>query len=138
MKELIKQIAALESITPKQLISRIKTFQNSIKKSFKHYKSKEGLEEYKMELDDYVILLCIYVNTENTDNKLNIILLSMYSIYKLDDYHFSSLDFNTSGFLHFICENKVIHSLVYKLITDNTYISYIKNNIRISYINSLK
>ena len=131
MDGLLTQIAKLESITLFEFKKNIKVFQSTIKKSFKHYKSKEGLEDYKMKLDDYVILLCLHINTDKTDNKLNLLLLSMYSVYKLDDYHFSSLDFNTKGFLKFIAENKQIHTLIYKMVTDYTHISNIKNNIGI-------
>jgi hypothetical protein len=131
MESIIIQIAKLESITYKQLKTTIKDFQSSVKKCFKYYKSKQGLEDYKMNLDDYIILFCLYVNTEKIDNKLNILLISMYSIYKLDDFHFSTLDFNTTGFLKFISENKDVHTLIYKMITDYTYIYSIKNNLNI-------
>jgi len=129
MDILLSQIADLESITKKQLKSNVKTFQISVRKSFKHYKSKEGLEDYKMLLDDYIILLCLHVNTRASENKLNTLLLFMYSVYKLDDFHFSSLDFNTDGFLSLVSENKEIHHIIYKMTTDYTHISAIKNNL---------
>ena len=129
MDNLLLQIAKLEFITPKELKANVKKFQSIVKKSFKYYKTTEGLEDYKMELDDYIILLCLHVNTEKMENKLNLLLLSMYSIYKLDDFHFPSSKFNTNGFLHFICENKEIHILIHKLITDYNYIHNIKNNL---------
>jgi hypothetical protein len=131
MESIIIELAKLECITPKKLKSNIKEFQGSVKKCFKYYKSKDGLEDYKMCIDDYIILLVLHVNTEEISNKINLLLLFMYSVYKLDDFHFSILDFNTNGFLHFICENKEIHAIIYKLITDYTYISNIKLNLKI-------
>ena len=69
---------------------------------FNKYDDKSGLEDAKLSKLDYEILYELYVNTKESEYKLYILLLFMFSYYKLDGITFKPKYFPTKHFANFI------------------------------------
>ena len=119
---IIKKLSEFENISQDNFIKFINDYHNRIKKQIGYYKNKKGLSDYIMKSHDFLILLSLYEDTTPFNNKVEILLVFMYAYYKLDDFHFSTLDFNIKQFFSFIQNNEGIHSLIYKLVTDKSYL----------------
>ena len=124
--EILTKICLIEKINLSKTEKIIDTFHTKIRDSFKYYKTHAGLGDYKMKSHDFLILLYLCINTNTYNRKLELILIFMYSCYKLDDFHFSTLDFNINGFFDFLKENDNIHSLIHKIITDANVLKKVK------------
>ena len=116
---IIKKLCENENIKEKILIDYIKSFEKYIKSETKKYEDISGLEDIKMNKYDYNILFELYINTNKTPFKIHILLLYMYSYYKLDGINFDKSYFPLKLFLKFIMENDNIHTLML-----NTIISF--------------
>lgn len=114
---IISNISKLENISIKTLTDYIKSYEKLIKSEIKNYKDKSGLDDYKMSKIDYEILYELYMKTSNSPYKIHILLLFMYSFYKLDNIHFDINYFPTKLFFKFLENNDNIHNLIFKLIT---------------------
>ena len=82
-ESIIINISQLENVSPDSLKSFIKSFEKFIKSEVKKYDDKSGLEDIKLNKNDYKF----YMNCKNTAQsayKVHILLLYMYSFYKLD------------------------------------------------------
>ena len=116
---IITKISTLENISSDLLKKFIKSFEKSIKSEIKTYEDKSGLEDYKMHEYDYTVLLDLYQGTKSTPYKLQILLLFMYSFYKLDGIHYNPVYFPIDRFFKFLKDNDNIHLIIFKLITKN-------------------
>jgi hypothetical protein len=117
LDEIITKICNLENISIDYFKDYIKTFEKFIKSEIKKYDDKSGLEDYKMHKADYYILLQLHMKTKKTAYKTHILLLYMYSYYKLDGIDFNCDNFPMDLFFKFINNNKNIHSLILKLLS---------------------
>ena len=115
IQTIIEELSELENISPDILIQYIKSFEKYIKSETKKYEDITGLEDYKMRQNDYNILYNLYINTNSTPYKIHIILLYMYSYYKLDGISFDKNYFPLKLFFNFIKNNINIHSLILKM-----------------------
>ena len=118
-ENIINEISTLENISNDLLKKFIKSFEKTIKSEIKTYDDKSGLSDYKMHDYDYTILLNLYLGTQPSPYKLQILLLFMYSFYKLDGIYYSSDYFPIDLFFKFLKDNDNIHLLIFKLITKN-------------------
>lgn len=116
IQEIIEKISEYEKVKTDILIKYIKSFEKYIKSETKKYEDITGLEDYKMSKNDYNILYNLYINTNSSPFKIHIILLYMYSYYKLDGISFDKQHFPLELFFNFIKNNINIHSLILKLI----------------------
>ena len=114
--QIIEEISNSENISSDILVDYIKSFEKYIKSETKKYDDITGLEDYKMSKNDYNILYNLYINTNKSPYKIHIILLYMYSYYKLDGISFNKQHFPLKLFFNFIKNNINIHSLILKLI----------------------
>ena len=111
-KIIISTLSEKENITENILIDYIKSFEKYIKSEIKKYEDVSGLDDYKMTLNDYNILYNLYINTKSSPYKIHILLLYMYSYYKLDGICFNKKYFPLKIFINFIKSNINIHSLI--------------------------
>jgi len=116
---IISKLSESENISIENFKQYIKYFENYIKSEIKKYDDRSGLEDFKMNKKDYKILYQLYNETGNSPYKIQIILLYMYSFYKLDGIDFDKKFFPLKLFIKFIKNNNNIHSLILKLITEN-------------------
>lgn len=114
---IISNISKLENISNETLKEYIKSYEKFIKSEINNYKDKSGLDDYKMSKIDYEILYELYTKTSSSPYKIHILLLFMYSFYKLDNINFDNNYFPTKLFFKFLDNNKNIHNLIFKLIT---------------------
>jgi len=105
-----------ENIPEKNLKHYIKSYEKYIKLETERYENISGLEDYKMSKYDYNILYNLYINTNPSKYKIHILLLFMYSYYKLDGICFDKKNFPLKIFLNFIKNNINIHSLILNMI----------------------
>lgn len=117
LKNIITDICNLENISEDTFKKYIKSFEKYIKSETKKYEEIDGLEDIKMNKYDYNILFELYNKTGPTPFKLHILLLYMYSFYKLDGINFNTTNFPLKLFLSFIKKNDNIHSLTLRLVT---------------------
>jgi len=117
-KLIIYEISQIENIKENILIDYIKSFEKYIKSETKKYEDTAGLDDYKMSKYDYTILYNLYVNTGPSPYKIHILLLFMYSYYKLDGICFNKQSFPLKLFINFIKSNINIHTLILKMIQD--------------------
>lgn len=115
LKNIITDICNLENISEDTFKKYIKSFEKYIKSETKKYEDVTGLEDYKMSKNDYIILYNLYINTNPSPYKIHIILLYMYSYYKLDGISFDKQHFPLKLFFNFIKNNINIHSLILKM-----------------------
>ena len=102
LNEIILKLSALENVTEESFKSYIKSFEKYIKTEIKKYDDISGLEDYKMNKKDYIILLKLHENTGKSAFKVHILLLYMYSYYKLDGINFDEDNFPRKQFFKFI------------------------------------
>ena len=119
IKHLILKLSEYESIDTETFNSIIKNFEKTIKKQINNYECKNGLEDYKMKKSDYIILLHLYENTKKSKYKISLLLLYMYSFYKLDGFDFDKSYFPFKKLFDFIYKNDNIHSVMFKIINDD-------------------
>tara|TARA_B100000287_G_C20664120_1_gene791164 strand:+ start:1387 stop:1728 length:342 start_codon:yes stop_codon:yes gene_type:complete len=84
MNDIIKEIEQVENIN---LIHIISKFERNVLKHSNIYRDFTGLEDYKMNYIDYIILYIIW-KILNLKNKIQEYLVIMYSYYKLEEFHF--------------------------------------------------
>ena len=113
---IISNISNLENITEKTLKNFIKSFEKYIKSEIKKYDDRSGLEDFKMNIYDYKILYQLYINTTSSPYKIHILLLYIYSYYKLDGITFNKNYFPLKLFFNFLSKNKNIHTDILKMI----------------------
>tara|TARA_B100001093_G_scaffold189451_1_gene181998 strand:+ start:1133 stop:1504 length:372 start_codon:yes stop_codon:yes gene_type:complete len=118
IKNIINEISKKEKIENYIFKNYIKSFEKYIKSEIKKYDDKYGLEDFKMNKYDYQILYELYVNTSQSPYKIYILLLYMYSYYKLDGISFEPEKFPINFFFNFIKFNNNIHSIILKSITN--------------------
>jgi len=127
--KIIKKIADCEGIDLNTMIDNFTEFHKNIKKRIRHYKTRDGLTDYKLKCHDLLILLYLYKNTNPFDNKIELILVIMYSYYKLDDFHFPTSMFNIAKLFIFLSENENIHYLMYQAVTNKEFLIKIKRDL---------
>lgn len=115
--QIINNISKSENVPPEKLKEYIKSYEKIIKSEIKNYEDTSGLDDYKMNKNDYIILHELYNNTEPSEYKVHILLLYMYSYYKLDGINFDEEYFPRKPFFKFIKKNKNMHGLILKMIT---------------------
>ena len=116
INQILEEISNSENISSDILVDYIKSFEKYIKSETRKYDDITGLEDYKMSKYDYNILYNLYTNTCSSPYKIHIILLYMYSYYKLDGISFDRNHFPLKLFFNFINNNVNIHSLILKLV----------------------
>lgn len=116
-KDIIFKISKSENISEETLIKNIKSFEKYIKSEIKKYDDISGLEDFKMNKYDYNILYELYNKTTYSPLKIYILLLYIYTFYKLDGISFSKNKFPLKLFFNFINTNKNIHKLMLHLVT---------------------
>lgn len=116
LEKIIKNISKIENIKEDELKKNIYSFEKYIKSQVKKYDDKSGLEDFKMNKYDYTILYHLYNNTTRFKNKVYILLLYMYSFYKLDGIDFDKRRFPLNSFFDFLNNNDNIHSLMLNLL----------------------
>ena len=115
--DIIDDISKSENISLETLKGYIKSYEKFIKSEIKQYEDTSGLDDYKMNKNDYIILRELYNNTEPSPFKVHILLLYMYSYYKLDGMNFNENYFPKKHFFKFIKKNANIHGLILNMIT---------------------
>lgn len=115
--QIINDISKSENVSSENLKEYIKSYEKFIKSEIKNYEDTSGLDDYKMNKNDYIILYELYNNTEPSPFKVHILLLYMYSYYKLDGINFNEDYFPKKHFFKFIKKNKNMHSLILNMIT---------------------
>ena len=93
VQNIISEISIEENI---DLDKFINNYCKQLKKCFKQYYNVYGLEDYKMNNIDYMILYNIW-KTLKLRGCIESYLIIMYSYYKLEDFHFPINKFK-SGF----------------------------------------
>jgi len=116
-KDIIFKISKSENISEETLIKNIKSFEKYIKSEIKKYDDISGLEDFKMNKYDYNILYELYNKTTHSPLKIYILLLYIYTFYKLDGISFNKKKFPLKLFFNFINTNKNIHELMLYLVT---------------------
>jgi hypothetical protein len=119
LDSIISNICIQENMTEDNFKQFIKSYEKYIKSEIKKYDDNNGLEDFKMNKGDYKILYELYSKTGNTPHKIYILLLYMYSFYKLDGIDFDTNKFPLKIFLKFLKNNDNIHGLIFKLVTEN-------------------
>jgi len=114
---IISYISTLENVTENKFKEYIKSFEKHIKSQIKNYSNISGLEDYKMNKNDYIILYELYTKTKTSQLKVHILLLYMYSYYKLDGFDFNKNYFPMNCFFDFIKKNENMHKIILENIT---------------------
>ena len=114
--EIISKLSLLEDINELLVKKNIKSFEKLIKSEIKLYDKPDGLEDYKLSIIDYNILYILYINTNSSPFKIQLLLYFMYSYYKLDGIDFN-YKFPFKLFFDFLRDNNNIHHLIINLIT---------------------
>lgn len=115
---IISNISNSENISEETLKKFIKSFEKYIKSEISKYDDLSGLEDFKLNIDDYKILHELYFSTSSSPYKIQILLLFMYSYYKLDGICFNKNYFPFKLFFNFISKNQNIHNNILKLINN--------------------
>ncbi len=115
-KFIISQLSEYENVSNVILAKYINSFVKYIKSEIRKYNDKSGLDCYKMNKCDYNILYNLYINTDKSPYKLHILLLYIYSYYKLDGMTFNKDYFPLKLFFKFIKQNINMHSLILNMI----------------------
>ena len=116
-ENIIISLSKSENVSENTMKEYIKAFEKYIKKEIKKYDDSSGLEDFKMNKYDYNILFELYNNTKKSQFKIHIILLYMYSFYKLDGIAYDIEYFPVKLFFDFINNNENIHSTMFNLIS---------------------
>ena len=115
--QIIDNISKSENVSSESLKDYIKSYEKFIKSEIKNYEDTSGLDDYKMNKNDYIILYELYNNTGVSPFKVHILLLYMYSYYKLDGINFNEDYFPKKHFFKFIKKNANMHGLILNIIT---------------------
>ena len=115
---IISNISESEKITTNTFKKYIKSFEKYIKSEINMYDDKSGLEDYKMNKYDYNILYKLYCETETGPYKLHILLLYIYSFYKLDGMNFNRNNFPLKMYFNFMNKNKNIYKIMLESVTN--------------------
>ena len=91
VREIIKEMSIKENIN---LNNFIKRYYKDLKVCIKEYQNDYGLEDYKMNNIDYIILYTIWKKL-NISGCIESYLIIMYSYYKLEDFHFPTNKFKS-------------------------------------------
>lgn len=118
IKLIISNISTSENISEETFINFIKSFEKYIKSEIKKYDDISGLEDFKMNKTDYEILYKLYYSTNSSPYKIHILLLYMYSYYKLDGISFNKNYFPLKLFFDFLSKNNNIHSKILYLLNN--------------------
>lgn len=116
INDIISILSKEENVTIDEFTNYIQKFQKFIKKESNKYKDTSGLTDIKLNKNDYIILINLYKNTNKTKHKVHLILLFMYSYYKLDSFEFNNRIFPIKPFFNFLKDNNNIHKLILELI----------------------
>jgi hypothetical protein len=116
INDIVSILSKEENITVDEFTNYIQKFQKFIKKESNKYKDISGLTDIKLNKNDYIILINLYKNTNKTKHKIHLILLFMYSYYKLDSFDFDCKIFPIKSFFNFLKDNNNIHKLILELI----------------------
>jgi len=92
INDYISEINTKEDIDVNKIV---KAFEKKIKKCSKLYQDNVGLEDYKMNDYDYIVLYTLWKYTSGTFS-IEEYLVIMYSYYKIEDFHFPIYLFKTS------------------------------------------
>lgn len=117
LDNIISNICESENITNDTFKTYIKSFEKYIKSEINMYDDKSGLEDYKMNKYDYNILYNLYNKTDTFPYKLHILLLYMYSFYKLDGISFNRTNFPLKLYFNFMKNNKDIDKIMFQYVT---------------------
>lgn len=112
---IIQKLSDLENITTDNFLKNIKIFEKLIKNQIKNYEDNSGLEDYKLNEIDYNILYILYINTNNTEHKINLLLYFIYSYYKLDGIDYNKKKFPFKNFFNFLKENENIYKIIFDI-----------------------
>ena len=115
---IISNICESENITIDIFKKYIKSFEKYIKSEINMYDDKSGLEDYKMNKYDYIILYKLYNETDSCPYKLHILLLYIYSFYKLDGINFNRNNFPLKMYFKFMNKNKNIDKIMLESVTN--------------------
>lgn len=118
LDSIISNICESEKITTNTFKKYIKSFEKYIKSEINMYDDKSGLEDYKMNKYDYNILYKLYCETETCPYKLHILLLYIYSFYKLDGINFNRNNFPLKMYFNFMNKNKNIYKIMLESVTN--------------------
>lgn len=121
IENIILDLSKSENISIDILKKYIKSFEKYIKYEIKKYEDISGLEDFKMNKFDYEILYQLYFKTKTSSFKIHILLLYIYSFYKLDGFCFNKKNFPLKIFFNFIKNNENIHLLIINLVTKKLY-----------------
>lgn len=113
---IINKLCSYEKINNLEIVKNFAKFEKKILKEIKQYDDKSGLNDYRMNIYDFYILLILYENSSKYKNKLEILLYYIYSYYKLDGIEFNKKKFPMKNFFNFLKENENIHKLILNLI----------------------
>tara|TARA_B110000444_G_scaffold260812_1_gene309353 strand:- start:3486 stop:3842 length:357 start_codon:yes stop_codon:yes gene_type:complete len=91
VQEYIKEISRKENINLNTFLDK---YYKKLERCFKMYKNIYGLEDYKMNYIDFIILYTIW-KTLNKRGCIESYLLIMYSYYKLEDFNFPTTKFKS-------------------------------------------
>jgi len=89
--EYIKQISKEENINLNKFLDK---YYKKLERCFRVYKNNYGLEDYKMNYIDFIILYNIWSNLDRR-GCIESYLLIMYSYYKLEDFNFPTRKFKS-------------------------------------------
>ena len=123
-KQCVEEICKSENISEERFIYFIKAFEKYVKSEIRKYDDRSGLDDFKMNKIDFDILLKLYKNTSSSPYKLQILLLYIYSYYKLDGISFDPEFFPLKLFLDFLKDNNNIHSIILQSIIDSELNSF--------------
>ena len=113
---IINKLCSYEKINNLEIVKNFAKFEKKILKEIKQYDDKSGLNDYRMNIYDYYILLILYENSNKYKNKLELLLYYIYSYYKLDGIEFNKKKFPMKNFFNFLKENEIIHKLILNLL----------------------
>ena len=103
IRNLINEIDASEEICLRDIVN---TFEKKIKKEICKYKCKFGLEDYKLNNLDYIILYYIWKNC-NISIDVEDVLVIMYSFYKLEEFYFDDKVFEVKNPFHLLNNSNI-------------------------------
>ena len=114
---LIDEIDTVENVKVKHIIDK---FEKKVKQGINTYVDKSGLDDYKMNEYDYIVLYTLW-KTINISKYIEEYLIIIYSYYKLEDFYFSSYKFKTKNVLNLLDNRKttiVLNILINMMLRD--------------------
>jgi hypothetical protein len=113
ISSLINEIDTFENIKVMYIVSR---FEKKVKQCINTYIDKCGLDDYKMNEYDYIVLYVLW-KAINIPNCIEEYLIIIYSYYKLEEFYFSSNEFKTKNVLHLLNNKKM--TLILNILINN-------------------